>query len=190
MFRDGQLSNPDGEKRQLGSFVRNVESHISAKERFAIENTRNRSYFEMMGGELLSQMDLPEGTLLLAKSVSPTSTYGFVQPVNLERGFYKRVFKEFKLTDILGTNPRYPEFWEKVADKGVVQSVYLGQDVFDTQKTDPVVTIGKGGEIILPEVHVEFLDDSNIQLLYSAPKSTFYLWPHCVAGDAFPDFTF
>lgn len=185
MFRDYRIPSEEGEQRQLIYFISDVEAHIRAKERWENKNTQNRLYFEAQGGQILSGMDLPERTILIAKSVSPESLYGFVQPVNLDRGFTKTVLKEFKLTDILNTKPDYPVFWEKIAHDGVVQSVYLGQDVFDTQKADPVVTIGKDGDVILPDIHIELQEDSNVQLLFSAPKSTPYLWPHCVAGDTF-----
>ena len=185
MFRDHLIPSIEGEKRQLESFIRDVESHIKVKERLAFENNRNRVFFESLGGELMGGMDLPEGTLLLAKSVAPESSYGFVQPVNMKRGFKKTVIKEFLLKDILAEKPEFPDFWEKVAQHEVVQSIHFGQDVFDTNKTDSIVTIGKDGDVVLPEIHVEFLDDSNVQLLYSAPKSTSYLWPHCLAEDTF-----
>ena len=185
MFRDYSVPSQDREQRQIEYFVRDVEAHIKAKERFSERNSQNRSYFEGQGGVLMSGIELPQGTLAIAKSVSPSSTYGFVQPVNFERGFRRTVLKEFTLSDILLFQPTYPDFWEKVAQDGVVQSVHLSQDVFDTKKTDPVVTIGIDEDVILPEIHVELLDDYNVQLLFSAPQSTSYLWPHCVAGDMF-----
>ena len=185
MFSETTSPSQESALRGLRSFIGMIEVGLIEKEKYAPEQARYKEYFGSLSGVIVTSMEPPDGICLIAKTYSPLNNMAYFEPVDNRRSLQRTVIRQYSLSDILSQNPQFPQFWPSVAQEGIVSEIVFSQSAFDKTEGERIVTIGKEGDIAVPNALVELRDDSTVRIFFINPIGAVLLWPQCVASDTF-----
>lgn len=184
------MSNESSNRRENGNYVvqsliKDVEQYLLEGQTYSEEIKRYRAYFERMGGRVLTNKPIFYDTRAIAVTFDPLTHSAHVNPLNPNQPIKTKILKVFRLEDILAQDPAFPDFWNSVAESGLVSDIVYTQDPYDKSKGKRDINIGKDGDIVFPNCNVQFPTDSSIRVRFEAPHGMVLRYPHCIANETF-----
>ncbi|GEM_PF-6836630 len=171
----------------LHAFVAGTEAQIEKLGKNKVEREQYKAYLEMLGGKSFSKMPLPSDTRAIGVAYSPVSKSSVIYPVDANRPIREDEIRQYSLADILVQKPQFPQFWESVAEDGIVHEKIYTQDPPFEKDNNVVNSIEETGAF--PNVLIRLPNETTTQMSFLPPSSTHFLWPRMAMDDVvvFPE---